>query len=158
MGDAESTSLSARKTTSPVLQWPHRATGAEGRQFDRVPIPVDVGEAIATWLCNGRKGSSRHVFVCLRPLYARLTSSGPVRRALRKAYRRAGLVAPGDQARTHAWRHGLTMALLDGGSSLGEIGDVLHHRCARLTTAYARYHHRALRALARPWPVPGEER
>ena len=42
----------------------------KGRQFDRVPIPVDVGEAIVTWLCNGRKGgNSRHVFVCVRPLY-----------------------------------------------------------------------------------------
>ena len=130
----------------------------KGRQLDRVPIPVDVGEAIVTWLCNARKGSSRRLFVCVRPPYAPFTSSGPVRRALRKAYRRAGLVPPGGQARTHALRHGLAMALLDGGSSLAEIGDVLRHRCARSTTAYARYDHGALRALARPWPVPGEER
>ena len=31
----------------------------KGRQFDRVPLPVDVGEAIVTWLCNARKGNSR---------------------------------------------------------------------------------------------------
>ena len=40
----------------------------------------------------------------------------------------------------------------------GEIGDVLRHRSARSTTAYARYDHGALRPLARPWPVPGGER
>lgn len=130
----------------------------KGRQFDRVPIPVDVGEAIVTWLCNGRKGNSRHVFVCTRPPYAPFTSSQPVRRALGKAYRRAGLVPPRGQVRTHALRHGLAMALLDRGSSLGEIGDVLRHRSARSTTAYARYDQGALRALARPWPVAGGER
>ena len=130
----------------------------KGRQFDRVPVPVDVGEAIVTWLCNARKGNSRHLFVCVRPPYAPFTSSEPVRRALRKAYRRAGLVPPRGQARTHALRHGLAMALLDRGSSFGEIGDVLRHRSARSTTVYARYDHGALRALARPWPVPGGER
>ena len=52
-------------------------------------------------------------------------------------------------------QHGLAMALLDRGASLGEIGDVLRHRCARSTTAYARYDDGALRPLARPWPVPG---
>ena len=127
----------------------------KGRQFDRVPVPVDVGEAVVTWLCNARKGNSRHLFVCVRPPYAPFASSEPVRRALRKAYRRTGLVPPRDQVRTHALRHGLAMALLDRGSSLGEIGDVLRHRCARSTTAYARYDHGALRPLARPWPVPG---
>ena len=130
----------------------------KGRQLDRVPIPVDVGEALVTWLCNARKGNSRHVFVCVRPPYAPFTSSLPVRRALGKAYRRAVLVPLRGQVRTHALRHGLAMVLLDRGSSLGEIGDVLRHRSARSTTAYARYDHGALRALARPWPVPGEER
>ena len=130
----------------------------KGRQLDRVPIPVDVGEAIVTWLCNARKGNSRHVFVCVRPPYAPFTSSLPVRRTLGKAYRRAGLVPPRGQVRTHALRHGLAMALLDRGSSLREIGDVLRHRSARSTTSYARYDHGALRPLARPWPVPGGER
>ena len=130
----------------------------KGRQFDRVPVPVDVGEGIVTWLCNGRKGNSRHLFVCVRPPYAPFTSSLPVRRALGKAYRRAGLVPPGGQTRTHALRHGLAMALLDRGSSLTEIGDVLRHRSARSTTAYARYDHGALRPLARRWLVPGGDR
>ena len=90
-----------------------------------------------------------------RPPYAPLTSSEAIRDALRNAYRRSDLVPPGGQVRTHALRHGLAMALLDRGSSLAEIGDVLRHRCARSTTAYARYDHGALRPLARPWPVPG---
>ena len=130
----------------------------KGGQFDRVPIPVDVGEAIVAWVRGGRKGDSRQLFVCVRPPYAPLTSSAAIRDALRNAYRRAGLVPPGGQARTHALRHSLAMALLDRGSSLAEIGDVLRHRSARSTTVYARYDHGALRSLARPWPVPGGDR
>ena len=127
----------------------------KGGQLDRVPIPVDVGEAIVAWVRGGRGGDSRHLFVCVRPPYAPLTSSEAIRDALRNAYRRADLVPPGGQVRTHALRHSLAMALLDRGSSLAEIGDVLRHRSARSTTAYARYDHGALRPLARPWPVPG---
>lgn len=127
----------------------------EGRQFDRVPIPVDVGEAIVAWLLGGREGDSRHLFVCVRPPYAPFTSSWIVRRALRKAYGQAGLILPRGEARTHALRHSLAMTLLDGGYSLEEVGDVLRHRRSGSTTAYARYDLGTLRALARPWPVPG---
>ena len=100
---------------------------------------------------TGARGTRATCSSAYAPAYAPFTSSEPVRRALCKAYRRAGLVPPGGgQARTHALRHGLAMALLDRGSSLGEIGDVLRHRSARSTTAYARYDHGALRPLARP--------
>ena len=54
--------------------------------------------------------NSRHLFVCVRPPYAPFTSS-----------------EPDGQARTHAVRHGLAMALLDRGSSLGEIGEIPTH-------------------------------
>ena len=130
----------------------------KGAQLDHVPIPVDVGEAVVAWVRDGRRGDSRHLFVCVRPPYAPFTSSLPVRRALRKAYRRAGLAPPGGQARTHALRHGLAMALMGGGSSLEEIGDVLRHRSSVSTTAYAKYDRSALHALVRPWPVAGGSR
>lgn len=127
----------------------------KGRQFDHLPIPVDVGEAIVAWALRGRRGNSRHLFVGVRPPYAPFTASWTVRLALRKAYRRARLVPPGGQVRTHALRHSLAMKLLNAGSSLQEIGDVLRHRAVRSTTAYARYDLAALRPLAHPWPVAG---
>ena len=130
----------------------------KGAQFDHLPIPVDVGEAIVAWVRDGRRGDSRHLFVGVRPPYAPFTSSWPVRRALLKAYRRAGLAPPGGQARTHALRHGLAMALMDRGSSLEEIGNVLRHRSTSSTTAYAKYNRGALHALVRPWPVSGGSR
>lgn len=130
----------------------------KNRQLDHVPVPVDVGEAIVAWVRGGRKGVARRLFVWVRPPYAPLVSSETVREALRKAYRRAGLIPPRGQARTHALRHSLAMRLLDEGSSLQEVGDVLRHRSVGSTTAYARYDHEALRPLARPWPVQGAAR
>ena len=130
----------------------------KNRQLDHLPIPVDVGEAIVAWVLGGRQGGSRHLFVCVRPPYARFTASLNVLRALRRAYERAGLIPPGGQVRTHALRHGLAMKLLDAGSSLEEVGDVLRHRSAQSTTAYVQYDLGALRPLARRWPVGGESR
>ena len=127
----------------------------KGQQFDRMPIPVDVGEAIVAWLRAGRKGSSRYLFVTIRPPYAPFTSSLMIRSALSRAYRRADLTPPRGQVRTHALRHSLAMQLLHQGASLEEIGDVLRHRRAQSTTVYARYDLAALRPLARPWPVAG---
>ncbi len=130
----------------------------KNRQFDHLPIPVDVGEAIVAWVLGGSRGDSRHLFVSIRPPYARFTRSSNVLRALRRAYKWAGLIPLGGQARTHALRHGLAMQLLDTGSSLEEVGNVLRHRSAQSTTAYVQYDLDALRPLARRWPVGGESR
>ena len=127
-------------------------------QLDRMPLPVDVGETAVAWIRNGRQGSSRHLFVSVRPPYRPFTSSPVVRRALLQAYERAGLTPPRGQARTHALRHSLAMDLLGRGASLEEIGDVLRHRSRQSTAVYAHYDIDALRPLARSWPVPGAVR
>ncbi len=124
-------------------------------QRDHMPVPADVGDAIVSWLRVGRRGRSRHLFVGLRPPFAALPSSQPIRQALQRAYRLADLTPPRGQVRTHALRHGLAMRLLNQGSSLEEIGDVLRHRSRESTTIYARHDVERLRALARPWPVKG---
>ena len=127
----------------------------KGQQRDHMPIPVDVGEALVTWLRDGRKGNARHVFVCIQAPYPPIISPNTFRRALRAAYKQAGLIPPQGKVRVHALRHSLAMKLLGQGSSLEEVGDVLRHRSTWSTTVYARYDLDALRPLARPWPVPG---
>lgn len=47
----------------------------KGRQWDRMPLPVDVGEALVSWICNARKGDSRHVFVITSAPFRPLVSS-----------------------------------------------------------------------------------
>lgn len=71
-----------------------------------------------------------------------------VRKAIHQAYARAGL----PYTRAHLLRHTLASRLLDGGSSLKEVADVLRHRSLNTTLIYAKLDSRNLAAVALPWP------
>jgi len=61
---------------------------------------------------------------------------------------RAGL----DPIATHRLRHTVASELLRHGAGLPEIGQLLRHRSAAVTSIYAKVDTAALRQLARPWP------
>jgi integrase/recombinase XerD len=121
----------------------------KGGRRDLLPLPVDVGEAIADYLRGGRPAtaSGRTVFVRVTAPHREL-SSGGVSNAVAAAARRAGLGA----VYGHRLRHSAATAILAAGGSLTEIGQVLRHRRPATTAIYARVDVEALRALARPWP------
>ena len=125
----------------------------KGARRAAMPLPVDVGEAMADWIRHGRRRSPRHLFVSVRPPFLPFTSSIPVRRRLRRAYAASGVRPPGGEIRCHVFRHSLAMNLLQGGTPLADIGNLLRHGSAETTTLYARHDIQALRPLARPWPV-----
>ena len=127
----------------------------KGGQHDRMPIPVEVGEAIAAYLQDGRAGNTRHLFVTAKAPHRPFASSEAIRKVLRQAFAQAGLTPPHGEVRSHLLRHSLAVDLLGKGASLDEVGDVLRHRSRKTTTIYARYDIEALRPLARAWPVPG---
>ena len=125
---------------------------------DRMPLPVDVGEAIADYVLNGRAGGSRRLFVTLRAPHRPFRTTHFIRNMLVGAFARSGVTPPGGRVRAHLLRHSLAVAMLDLGNSLDEVGDVLRHRSRAATTIYARHGIEALRPLARTWPVQGEPR
>ncbi len=127
----------------------------KGGDKSHMPLPVDVGEALVDWLCRGRRGSSRHVFVSVLAPFEPFKSSEAINKIIRRAYDRSGLTPPGGEYRTHALRHGLAMNLLSKGISLSEISDVLRHRNVQTTTVYARHDIKSLRQLAVAWPIEG---
>ncbi len=92
----------------------------KGGDLSYMPLPIDVGEALVAWLRNGRRGTSRHVFVATKPPFEPLTAY-TIRRALRLAYDRSGITPPQGAYRTHSLRHGLAMNLLEKGNSLADI-------------------------------------
>jgi len=71
-----------------------------------------------------------------------------VRRVIRDAYQRIGLT----HGRTHALRHTLACRLLEHGSSIKEVADVLRHRSLNTALIYAKLDHPRLAAVALPWP------
>ncbi len=128
----------------------------KGRQYDHMPLPADVGEAIVAYIRDGRVGDSRHLFVTWRPPHRPFTSSLVINRVLHEAFARTGMKPPEGGIRSHLLRHSLAVDMLGRGASLDEVSDVLRHRSRQTTTNYARYDIEALRSVARPWPVPGE--
>ena len=121
----------------------------KGRRDDRLPLPVDIGRALAAYLRRGRPPGAldRTVFVRTLAPHRRLTSSG-VSRAVHYAAERAGLGPLG----AHRLRHTAATELLRAGATLPEVGQVLRHRRVFSTAIYAKVDDDALRRLARPWP------
>ena len=123
--------------------------GKRGRR-DRMPIPRDVGKAMATYLRRGRPPQSlRRVFVRITAPRGGLGASA-VGCVVRRALARAGLHPPHRGA--YLLRHSLATQMLRKGASLTEIGEVLRHRLSDTTAIYAKVDFTALRDLALPWP------
>jgi integrase/recombinase XerD len=121
----------------------------KGSRIDRLPLPVDVGEAIAGYLRRGRpRTAAREVFVRVMPPPVGLTRSGPTSIVLGAA-KRAGLGA----VRAHRLRHTAASDMMRAGAPLTEIEQVLRHRSLGSTAAYARVDVERLRTIARPWPT-----
>jgi site-specific recombinase XerD len=120
----------------------------KGRRQDRLPLPVDVGEAIAGYLRRGRPRTIR------RDLFLRaLAPVGPLGRGgvssiVRRACRRADIAPVG----AHRLRHTLACDLVAADAGLAEIGELLRHRGITSTAIYARVDVETLRTLAQPWP------
>jgi site-specific recombinase XerD len=126
----------------------------KGSVHDRLPLPADVGDALAAYLRTGRPScATRHVFVRGRAPHRAFNHPSTVSTIVRRAVERAGLTPPIKGA--HLLRHSLATALLRHGASLLEIGEVLRHRVPHTTEIYAKVDVDGLRALARPWPVIG---
>jgi site-specific recombinase XerD len=120
----------------------------KGSRVERLPLPHEVGQAIAAYVTGARPPCScRTVFVTIRAPYRPLTA-GAIRSIMGRACQRAGLPRLG----AHRLRHTLATGLLRAGSSLAEVGQVLRHRSQLSTAIYAKVDRDSLRALARPWP------
>jgi integrase/recombinase XerD len=121
--------------------------GKAGRRA-RMPLPVDVGEALAGYLRRGRpRVESERLFMRVIAPIAPLTSDA-VTGIVRHACRRCGLPEVG----AHALRHTVATETLRAGASLAEIGQLLRQQTAFTTAIYARVDRVALAELARPWP------
>ena len=122
----------------------------KGSRLDVLPLPVDVGEAIVSYLRRRPRCECRALFLRVTAPREGLNRC-TVAWVVRAACDRAGLPRVG----AHRLRHTAATEMLRAGASLPEIGQVLRHREQRTTAIYAKVDRKALRALARPWPSQG---
>lgn len=117
----------------------------------RLPLPEDVGAAIADYLLDGRpKTTDRRVFLRDRAPYQGFSSSAAISTLVCRALKRAKVRSTRTGA--HLFRHSLACEMLRQGASLAEIGDLLGHRRPDSTTVYAKVDVKSLCSLALPWP------
>jgi site-specific recombinase XerD len=126
----------------------------KGGWRDRLPLPQDVGQALVTYLTDVRpRCTTRRVFLRMKAPQSGFANSVAICTIVRRALERAGLEPPCKGAQI--LRHSLATNLLHAGASMGEISDILRHRCPQTTEIYAKVNQNALGALAQPWPGGG---
>jgi len=124
------------------------AVHGKARRTDRLPLPVEVGEALTAWLKRRPETASRRVFVTTKAPIVVIRPS-LVSESLRRVCLRCGVEVIG----AHRLRHGLATDMLQRGASLIEVGQVLRHQDVATTAIYAKVDLDTLRRLAQPWPA-----
>ena len=123
----------------------------KGGQRTALPLPAEVGAAIAAYLRHGRpRSTSRRVFLRAKAPIRGFLDQKAIGSLVRHTLARAGIKAPTQGA--HQFRHALATEMLRHGASLTEIGEVLRHSSPETTMIYAKVDLEALRTLALPWP------
>lgn len=123
----------------------------KGNRHDRLPLPVDVGEALVDYCQNARpRGGCRALFLHVRAPFTAL-SNAAISFVVTQACERAGLPPVG----AHRLRHSAATAMRRAGAPLLEIGQVLRHRHPVTTALYAKDDQAALVTVAKQWPGGG---
>lgn len=123
--------------------------GTKSRRQDVLPLPMATGQALADYLQHERPATaSLAIFVRRRDSCDIQITTDAVQKVIRRACRRVGLPDSG----SHVLRHTLACRLVESGSSLKEVADVLRHRSLETTRIYAKLDTPRLAEVALPWP------
>jgi integrase/recombinase XerD len=125
----------------------------KGGRVDRMPLPRDVGAALADYLRHGRRRSQ------LREVFLRaIGPDAPMARQSivmvpRRVSQKAGIAVVG----AHQLRHRAACRVLAGGGSLAEVAELLRHNDVATAAIYAKVDLVALAVVVRPWPAEGDD-
>lgn len=125
-----------------------RMYNGKGQRHDVLPLPADVGAAIAVYLQHGRPAvADRRVFISvIAPLLG--LSNGAIGQIVKVACQRAGVQPVG----SHQIRHTLATKMLNTGASLFEVSQLLRHADLSTTSIYAKVDYSRLALAAAVWP------
>ena len=123
--------------------------GTKSLRQDILPLPMETGQALADYLQHERPATSNPaVFVRQKEGHDHPITSAAVQKVIKCACRRIGLM----HSSAHAIRHTLACRLVENGSSLKEVADVLRHRSLNTTLIYAKLDTPKLSTVPLPWP------
>lgn len=123
--------------------------GTKSLRQDMLPLPMETGKALADYLQHERP-ATHHPALFVRQKNGQdcpITSMA-IQKVIKRACCRIGL----PHSSAHALRHTVACRLVENGSSLKEVADVLRHRSLSTTLIYAKLDTPKLAAVALPWP------
>ena len=124
--------------------------GKAGR-VARLPLPADIGKALATYLQKDRPAcSTRRLFIRLKAPRRGFANSIAISTIVARALKQADIDSP--RAAAHLFRHTLATQMLRQGASLADISQLLRHQSFNTTILYAKVDLTTLQTLAQPWP------
>jgi site-specific recombinase XerD len=125
-----------------------RSVQTKGRRERVLPLPAELGRALTGYLRQARPSSfSRRVFLSLQD--GRPLSATGISAMTTKAMARVGITHPGKGP--HLLRHTVASHLVQQGTALKSVADLLGHRSLSTTQAYAKVNLAVLRRIAAPW-------
>ena len=135
------------------IEWPTGSLRVSGksRYEVRLPLPQDVGDAIAAYLeCRPSAGQNDRVFLRTIAPCRPFRNGDGISSVVKRLMKRAGVVTPVKGA--HVLRHTAATEMLRHGVPLDKIGLVLRHRGIDTTAYYAKADVALLKQVAQPWP------
>jgi len=123
--------------------------GTKSLRQDVLPLPMETGQALADYLQYERPVTSQTaIFVRRVAEQDRPITSVAIQKVIKRACCCIGL----PHYSAHALRHTLACRLVESGSSLKEVADLLRHRSLNTTLIYAKLDTPRLSTVALPWP------
>lgn len=129
-----------------------RLPRTKAQRAKTLPLPREVGTALADYILRGRPQSSSPA-VMLRHAAPRcaLTHPAAVSRIVKRCLDRARIPTPGRPG-VHLLRHSLATRMVNAGVPIKQIADVLGHRSINTTAIYTKVDMVSLGDVALPFP------
>jgi integrase/recombinase XerD len=130
-----------------------RLARTKNRRERIVPLPQEVGAALAAYVLRARPQVNLP-FVFLRKCAPRapLTAPNAIGGIVARQLRRAKILAP-SRPGSHLLRHSLATRMINAGTPIKDIADLLGHASIDTTAIYAKVDVPRLAAVALPFPV-----
>ena len=123
--------------------------GTKSRRQYILPLPMETGQALADYIQHERPATRNPaIFVRLMKGLEYPITSMVIKDVIKNAFCRIGL----PHFSTHSLRHTLACRLVENGTSLKEVSDLLRHQSLNTTLIYAKLDAPKLSAVALPWP------
>ncbi len=132
-----------------------RIAAGKSRRERVLPLPHEVGEALADYVQHDRpSSSSRGLFFTRGNPPRTLRNPTAITRIVKRRLVCAGIPL-GRLTGAHMLRHTVATRMVNNGASLREVADLLGHQCLKTTAIYAKLDLETLARVALPW-IGGE--